>query len=76
MSRARSSFRIKLLPTALVAALVMVGSTTVVNAQSYDQGYPSDQGASQYEGAQTDPSGRVARLAFQRRRFAALSVVK
>ncbi|MGH8212575.1 MAG: DUF6600 domain-containing protein [Rhodanobacteraceae bacterium] len=64
MSRARSSFQIKLLPTALVAALVMLGSTTVATAQSYDQGPPSDQSAPQYESAQTDPSGRVARLAY------------
>ena len=64
MSRARSSLQIKLLPTALVAALVMLGSTTFVNAQSYDQGYPSGQSAPQYETAQTDPSGRVARLAY------------
>ncbi|HEY3522044.1 MAG TPA: DUF6600 domain-containing protein, partial [Rhodanobacteraceae bacterium] len=64
MSRARSTFQIKLLPTALVAALVMLGSTTVVSAQSYDQDSSSDQSAPQYESAQTDPSDRVARLAY------------
>jgi len=70
MSRARS-FQIKLLPAALAAALVMMGSATVTNAQSYDQGYPtdqqgypSDQSAPQYEDTQTDPSSRVARLAY------------
>ncbi len=63
MSRARS-LQIKILPAALAAALVVLGSATVAGAQSYDPGSPSDQSAPQYEDAQTDPSSRVARLAY------------
>ena len=63
MSRARS-FQVKLLPAALAAALVLLGSATVASAQSYDSGYSSDQSAPQYQDTQTDPSSRVARLAY------------
>ncbi len=65
MSRSRSSLQIKLLPAALTAVLVMLGSATVANAQYYDQGSSPDQSAPQYDSAQqADPSSRVARLAY------------
>ncbi|HET6912435.1 MAG TPA: DUF6600 domain-containing protein [Rhodanobacteraceae bacterium] len=55
---------IKLLPAALAAALVMLGSTTIASAQYYDQGPSYDQSAPQDQNTQTDPSDRVARLAY------------
>src|SRR5690348_3754255 len=64
MSRTRFSLPFKLLPAALAAALVMLGSTAVANAQYYDQTPPPGQGALQDQYAQTDPPGRVARLAY------------
>lgn len=71
MSRIRLSFPIRLLPAALSAALVMLGSAPLANAQYYDQNpsygqaAPQDQyGATQDQYAQTDPPDRVARLAY------------
>jgi hypothetical protein len=69
MSRIRFPLPIKLLPAALSAVLVMLGSATLANAQYYDQnapyGAPQDPyGAPQDQYAQTDPPDRVARLAY------------
>ncbi|HET7593605.1 MAG TPA: DUF6600 domain-containing protein, partial [Rhodanobacteraceae bacterium] len=63
MSRIRL-LPIRLLPAALAAALVMLGSTTIASAQYYDQGPSYDQSAPQDQNAQADPSDRVARLAY------------
>jgi hypothetical protein len=71
MSRTPLSLPAKLLPAALTAALMMLGSVTIANAQSYSQNptygqdAPQDQyGTPQDQYAQTDPSDRVARLAY------------
>lgn len=62
MSRIRLA-PFKLLPAALTAALVVFGSTTIASAQYYDQGPSADQSAPD-QNVQTDPSNRVARLAY------------
>jgi hypothetical protein len=53
-----------LLPTALTAALVVLGSTAIANAQYYDQSPSYDQAAPQDQNVQADPPDRVARLAY------------
>lgn len=64
MSRIRSPLSIRLFPVALAASLVLLGPTTVANAQYYDQGPSYGQSAPQDQYAQTDPPDRVARLAY------------
>ncbi|HET9836578.1 MAG TPA: FecR domain-containing protein [Rhodanobacteraceae bacterium] len=64
MSRIRFFLPIRLLPAALSAALVVLGSATLANAQSYAQNAPYGQNAPEDQYAQTDPPDRVARLAY------------
>jgi len=63
MSRIRL-LPIRLLPAALAAALVMLGSTTLASAQYYSQSPSYDQSTPQDQNVQTDPPDRAARLAY------------
>ena len=63
MSRIRL-LPIKLLPAALAAALVMLGSTTIAGAQYYSQSPSYDQSTPQDQNVQADPPDRAARLAY------------